>query len=937
MKIFERYIIRELIPYTLAGLAIITFIILINHIIQLAGFLIRNSVSLWVFFKVVLNLLPAAAILGVPMAILFGTVLGIGRLSAESEITAFRACGVGMTKFIKPIIIFSVFALLLDLVISIYWLPHSNHQLSNLYQKIIMSRSLSHKIKPRVFIESIPSKVIYISRLKNNNRRWENVIIFDTSKAYEPSIILAKSAVPYDDEAEKGIHLNLQDVNIYDINLRDPVKRSRTSSTPSMFIQLMEPREIEDVNYGSSKNPRAQNIRELEASVQSTYKKNSLILRLQNSTHEEQRIRALLTVKSETGDETFTQIIKMPKFSLEDYEMYFRLPQRKRFRGFDLKIILLKKNLEKRVIFKGSIGHKEIFKLIKEKKASISKNKTRFEIFPKARGNIFAKIKKINIERLNFRKGYQRYQVEIHKKFAIPFACVIFALLGLPLGITSRRAGKSFGYITSVVVFVAYWYLLLNGEVLANTKKIPPWLGAWTANFVFLAIAGIFLMKMSKTKENRILTWFIIVKEELISVWKKVIGFLRNLLIKKTASVRKNIPKSVSADPSGDQNSQGKPRVVLQVSKFYFRFPNTLDRYILKSFIKLFLMVILILYVITVIAEFSEINDEFQNNNKSYSLLWDYYKYRMPNTLRLLIPISALVATLATFGIMSRNNETIAMKASGISQYRMSASIVMMAAVLSLVTYNISEKVLPYSQVKFEEVDRKIRNKETQTFEQIGRQFLFGKPKEMNVQRIFYFYQYNERERKFKKISFYDYNPETMKLTQRLMAERADWDPEFNGWTFRKGSVQKFTKSGFMTEAFENRIYRLDETPEYFKKNWQEPEQMSYEQLQSHIKELKMKGYDPIYEQVRLHWKLAYAIITFVIVMIGIPFSFRMDNKGSLSGIFISLVIIIVFYPMTNVMRQLGYSGVLPPLIAAWGANVFFLLLSFVFMLRMKT
>jgi lipopolysaccharide export system permease protein len=341
--------------------------------------------------------------------------------------------------------------------------------------------------------------------------------------------------------------------------------------------------------------------------------------------------------------------------------------------------------------------------------------------------------------------------------------------------------------------------------------------------------------------------------------------------------------------------------------------------------------------VISVVVQFTEVNDDMQVNKTSYSILWSYYRYRLPDTLLLLIPISALISTLATFGIMTRNNETVAMKAAGISQYRMSASVLLIAMLLSLITYNISENVLPYSKIKYDEVRRKIKNLKPQTLQQKGRQFLFGRPKESNINRIYYFYQYDEGARSFQKISFYDYDPEKMILLQRLSAESADWNEEFGGWTFHKGWFQKFGNPGIMTEVFEHRIYPLDETPEYFKRTWQTPDQMSYEELKNLISELKMKGFDPVYEQVRLFWKIAYAIVTFVVVLIGIPFSFRMDNRGSLSGIFISLVIILIYYPMTNVLKNLGYSGVLPPLLAAWGGNLLVMILSMILMLRMRT
>jgi LPS export ABC transporter permease LptG len=798
--------------------------------------------------------------------------------------------------------------------------------------------------------------VLYVSRLTNRDRVWRDVILFDTTRAYEPSIIFAKQAIPYDEDFGKGINLKLGEVYIYNVDLKDPVRRSRVTFSKEMVLRLLEKRQFEDIEMIFEKNDRAQTIEELNESIKKTYIDNFAELEFTNNTNNLKKILVVLTVnareKGDTIKKEYPFNFALQPLATQTFKLTFTLPKFKEFIGMGLKISSAEGGGQ-RIIYNGYENADAINQKYFGNKLEISLEDARNQrlLFKDASGSDEVAINRIKIDSFRFRRDYEHFVVEIHKKYAIPFSCIIFGLLGLPLGISARKAGRSFGYLVSIIIFMSYWYMLLNGEMLADTGKISPFIGAWGADIFFLFIAGWFLLRMRKEKDFQLiersaaLIYSVrgaVVRTARNGSWAVGSVFLR--LFGKTASKdRRSISSAKrpgaerSSRPRDGLKQQANPKLVIQVKRMYMRFPNLIDRYILLSFIRLFLLILLVLYAISVVVQFTEINDDINKNNISYSILWNYYRYRLPDTMLLLIPISALVATLATFGVMTKNNETVAMKAAGISQYRMAVPVLAIALLLSVVTFNISEKVLPESKIKYDEVKRKIKKQPPQTLEQIGRQFLFGKAQISKLNRIYYFYQYDESNYRFSKISFYDYDPVTMKLAQRLSAESAYWDEEFHGWTFQNGWVQKFMYPGIMTEVFENRIYQLDENPEYFKRTWQTPDQMNYEELRKLIGELKMKGFDPVYEQVRLFWKLAYAIVTFVVVIVGIPFSFRVDNKGSLSGIFISLVIILVYYPMTNVLKNLGYSGVLPPLLAAWGGNLLFIFLSLFLMFKMRT
>src|SRR5215471_4191445 len=86
-------------------------------------------------------------------------------------------------------------------------------------------------------------------------------------------------------------------------------------------------------------------------------------------------------------------------------------------------------------------------------------------------------------ERDSYLKRIASLSVEIHKKFSLPAACVVFVLIGAPIGMRVRRAGPAVAFL-SVVFFLFYWLCLIGGEELANRLLLAPWLAMWLPNLV---------------------------------------------------------------------------------------------------------------------------------------------------------------------------------------------------------------------------------------------------------------------------------------------------------------------------------------------------------------------------------------------------------------------------------------------------------------------
>src|SRR5215212_5216404 len=275
-------------------------------------------------------------------------------------------------------------------------------------------------------------------------------------------------------------------------------------------------------------------------------------------------------------------------------------------------------------------------------------------------------------------------RVEIHKKFAIPFACIAFGVLGLPLGITNRRGGKSSGFSLSVLIILFYYVAINNGEQLAATGKIPPFVGMWGANIILLAL-GMYLLG----RANR-------------DIQSGDVGILRRGVRAIARKLRRRKPLTAAG------TVEDEPGLL---SRLDITFPNIIDRYILREFLKVLALVLISVIALFTIVDYNEIASDVRKHAIGLDTLLTYYRFQIFYVLNWTLPISVLVATLVTFGILSKNNEVTAIKSGGVSLYRIAVPILAVAAMVSIFAYFVLDFVLPYSNERASEIKNRIEGK----------------------------------------------------------------------------------------------------------------------------------------------------------------------------------------------------------------------------------
>lgn len=516
-------------------------------------------------------------------------------------------------------------------------------------------------------------------------------------------------------------------------------------------------------------------------------------------------------------------------------------------------------------------------------------------------------------------------EVEIHKKFSLPAACLVFGLIALPLGFNSKRGGsRSSSFALSIIVILFYWVLLNNGEEAARVGKMAPWLAMWLPN-ILLAVFGLYLLARRNSDKSLLLRnvdrW---IQEKL---WRRIRLFRISRESKRESKRRRRA--SVAA-PGGTAKGQG---LVLRLPRLRWWMPSLIDRYIFRLFSLLTLLVLFALVVVFIIGDLTEIADDLLSNEVPGKLVLRYYRYLAMQATYELSPVVVLVATLITFGLLSRSNEIIACRAVGISLYRISVPAIIGALLVTLGSLYLQAEVLPSANRKIARMKDQIKGREkVRTYRRADRQWLFGQGR-----YIYYFQNYDPEDQSLHQLQVLEFDDD-VQLVKRLYVTRANYLGE-GSWRFDSGWLRTFEGSRVASfETFDEPVVdRFPETPSYFESDLNPPDQMSYGELDAYIDEIKLSGQAVPEMETELYAKIAYPVASVVMALVALPFAFRMERKGALYGVGISIVLGMVFIALYQFATTLGQTGALPPLIAVWSLPIVFGFLSIYLFLGVRT
>jgi lipopolysaccharide export system permease protein len=501
--------------------------------------------------------------------------------------------------------------------------------------------------------------------------------------------------------------------------------------------------------------------------------------------------------------------------------------------------------------------------------------------------------------------GRREAMVELNYRLALPFACLVLALVAVPIGLMSRKGGKAFGLMLSILLVFAYYVLMASGLNLAKEGRLNPIVGLWMANVIF-AVAGLIMLRQSNRVRSGV---------DLLHAGVEKFGHALERL-----------------------QMGGRKRGVRQAGvnrrKFGWRAFQILDIYVIRSWV-FYLAILLVTFTgIYMIFDFFQLLGDIVRNHISPDLVVEYYWYLTPQVVYLMLPLSILVATLVSFGLFSKSNEITAIKSAGISLYRISVPVLVAAGLLSGGMFLLGNNYLPETNQQQDALRNQIKGKPAQTMYRPDRQWIFGKSDKIYNYRFF-----DPDVNIFANLSVFEIDPNAFRLKRRIYAARAFWEPHIQRWVLEDGWIRDFA-DGRVTDYQPFAVHtfnELDEAPSYFKKEVKPSEQMSALELRHYIQSLKQSGFDVVRLSVALYRKFSYPLIAFVVTLIAIPFSFSTGSRGALAGIAISIGIAIVYWSVSSLFEAMGNLSQLPPAVAAWSPDVLFSLGGIYLLMRIKT
>ena len=370
-KTLYLYICRETAVPFLLGIATFTSVLLMGRLLQIADLMVTKGVNFSDMLRMIIYLLPFFSMVTIPMSFLLALLLAFGRLSADSEVTAMKSCGVGLYSLLPPVLTCAFLTYLATTFITVYALPWGNTSFKNLLLEIISTRATLN-LKERVFNDDFPGLVIYVDRFSQEQNALSGILIQDERDPKDPSTIFADEGIIATEPGTKILRLSLK-------------------------------------NGGIHRSHGAADYRLLE------------------------------------------------------------------FRDYDLTINLAQTGKE---IIKNELDmtFAELNEALRNHPAD---DRVRRDIL-----------------------------IEWHRRFALPVACFVFALIGVPLGIQNHRSGKASGFSVSIGVILLYYIVLSAGKTLGQKGTVPPAIAVWAPDFLFL-LMGIYLFRKTTAEQSIPLVEFV--------------------------------------------------------------------------------------------------------------------------------------------------------------------------------------------------------------------------------------------------------------------------------------------------------------------------------------------------------------------------------------------------------------------------------------------
>ena len=475
MKILTRYIIREHIPPFIFSMAIIMFLFLMQFMLKYITKIFGKGLSYFTIIELVFYNLAWMFALAVPMAVLIAALMSFGRFSADNEITILKSCGISIYRIINPALFFAGFITIAMILFNDKVLPDFNHRARVMFSNIGQKKA-TLKLEPGIFF-SLDRYSFYVEKMdktlgeelddrtnllgpeydvETRPDKLLNISIFDHSNNTKTVTITAAEGYMVYSQPRKSLIFTLFEGEYHELNNLNP-EEYRFSHFSRNIFYIPAPEFAFENKEDSYRGDREMNIEMMSARVDTSDKKMR---------QEQQQIV-----------QNFKKYWQPIAVNMATARSAVLRPSAEN----EVKNQSLLDQVNNAIFTRGAErAHRKVNRLYQSLRSSQSKIESNREII-------------------------NRYMVEIHKKFSIPFASIVFILIGAPLGIAARRGSLGMGATLSIIFFLIYWSFLILGEDLADRELLTPLWAMWFPN-ILIGSAGMY-MTWRTIKGTTIIQW----------------------------------------------------------------------------------------------------------------------------------------------------------------------------------------------------------------------------------------------------------------------------------------------------------------------------------------------------------------------------------------------------------------------------------------------
>src|SRR5438445_4343616 len=501
--------------------------------------------------------------------------------------------------------------------------------------------------------------------------------------------------------------------------------------------------------------------------------------------------------------------------------------------------------------------------------------------------------------------GWRDARVDLHGRFAFPVACFVFALVAVPIGAQPRRGGRAAGSLFALILIALYYLLFVMGAGLARQGAFSPAGGIWISNIV-LAVLGLSLLPRMEQFRGE-------------SHWLRPLGFFKSRLrLRRRRKTQARVRAAAGGPANGDRGLQETG------TRDGSSFPRLLDLYILRRFFSYFALLMGTFVFLFETFTFFELLDDIARHRVPFLIVVDYFRYLAPYLLYQLGPLGSLVDVLVTLGIMSKSNEIVAIKASGISLYRLAVPLLLAGLALAVTMIVLDDTYLPYANQRQGALHSLIKGRPPQTYTHPQR-CIFGE-----VSKIYNYDLFDPTQNLFGGLTVLEIDQTTFQVQRRIFSSRARWSETQKVWVLEGSWVRDFADGTIV--RYERlpavaSLPELTEPPSYFNREVRQAFQMSWRELGSYIAGLQRAGFDVSTLTVQWHEKIAFPLLAPVSMLLAIPFGFLVGTRGAVGGVVLGLGFGVAYLSIARLLEAMGGVGQLPSFLAGWSPDLIFFFL----------